>query len=118
MKTNLVIILCLLVSIYSQNCSEVTPTSKEECYFKSVLNENNTCCYIKTESGKEICYEVDFELFDNETSKNGTIDEVANRLTGTNAVDFSCDSDQRSQVTQESQNYLYVGVLTLLSLIF
>ena len=114
MKAYLFIFFSLIVSINSQNCTEVqNPGSAQDCYFKAVFNENNTCCYIVTENGAG-CYEVNFELFDNETKKNSTIDEAA----GSKAISFSCDSDQRSEVTQASQNYLYVGVLTLLSLLF
>ena len=120
MKVYLFILLCLFVSIYSQNCSKVQDvTDENSCFFKDVLNENNTCCYVEVGENK-YCIEVDFEGFDNSSTKIESIEKAlsAEEISGT-LGNYSCDSDHRNPNLQTNKkNYLYVGLLTLLSLLF
>ena len=111
MKACLFVLFCLIVSIYSENCQGFKPTEASDCYFKNLTNENYTCCFINdTQNNILICDEINFEEYD----ANKT--EILKKY-GEGTV-ISCDSEVRTSISQTNQNYLYVGVLTLLSLLF
>ena len=111
MKACLFVLFCLIVSIYSEDCKDYKPTEASDCYFKNLTDENNTCCFINdTVNNILICDEINFEEYD----ANKT--EILKKY-GEGTV-ISCDSEVRTSISQTNQNYLYVGVLTLLSLLF
>ena len=109
MKACLFVLFCLIVSIYSENCQGFKPTEASDCYFKNLTNENYTCCFVNV-TGNTECKEIDFQSYD----ANKT--EILKKY-GEGTV-ISCDSEVRTSISQTNQNYLYVGVLTLLSLLF
>ena len=115
MKACLFVLFCLIASIYSQNCKEegFEPTQASDCYFRNLTNENNTCCFINDTEKKILkCDEIDFQSYD----KNKTV--TIKELEYTDSAVILCDSEVRPSISQTNQNYLYVGVLTLLSLLF
>ena len=113
MKACLFVLFCLIVSIYSDNCEDTTPTQASDCYFKNLTNENDTCCFVNvTENNILKCVQIDFQSYDK--NKTVTIKEL-----GYSESDvILCDSEVRPSISQTNQHYLYVGVLTLLSLLF
>ena len=124
MKAYLFILLCLFVSIYSQNCTEVPDqdvTDVNSCFFKEVTNETYTCCYVEIGTIKT-CVEAEFENFENDTTKEEAIKQAIDNKGGydsSNFKNYDCDSNHRDpNVVINQKNYLYVGLLTLLSLFF
>ena len=119
MKAYLFILLCLFVSMYSQNCTEVEEvTDENSCFFKGVTNESYTCCYVVV-GGVKKCVEADYERFENETTKQQAILDALGDSSTSQLDSYDCDSNHRDpSVVINQKNYLYVGLLTFLSLLF
>ena len=124
MKSFLFVLFCLFISIFSDNCDKIDPKSESDCLFSNKTNDNNTCCYINgTSSDSQIlqkCIEVNFEKYDSYFNDTELRDNFIQTEVGTalSVSNYKCDSDVRESGTYSGQNYLCVGLLVSLSLLF
>ena len=126
MKAYLFVLFCLFISIFSENCNDIKVNSESDCFFANKTNDNNTCCYVNGTSNSQTvqqCIEVNFEEFDSyfndtELQKSYIRGKASELASLTDVYDYKCDSDVRETGTYSSQNYLYVGLLATLSLLF
>ena len=126
MKAYLFVLFCLFISIFSENCNDIPVNSESDCLFTNKTNDNNTCCYINGTSNSQNvqkCIEVDFEEYDSysndtELQLKFIQSKAEESVSGLDVSNYKCDSDVRETGTYSSQNYLSVGLLASLSLLF